>query len=505
MVLEMLNSMHYNITSMVPKAVPVTTMPILLLIGFLFLLWKYEDTSSIPGPGYYLGIGPLISHFRFLWMGIGSACNYYSKMYGGFVRVWISGEETLIISKSSSMFHVMKHDHYISRFGSKLGLQFIGMHENGIIFNNNPALWKVIRPFFVKALSGRGLVRMVTICAESIIKHLDRLEEVRNDLGYIDVLTLLRRTILDTSNMLFLGIPLDENAIVDKINGYFEAWQALLIKPDIFFKISWLYKKHEKSVKDMKDAMEILVEEKRQRISTADKLEDCIDFATELIFAERRGDLTKENVNQCILEMLIAAPDTLSVTVFFMLFLIAKHPQVEEAIMKEIQTVVGERDVRIGDIQKLKVMENFIYESMRYQPVVDMIMRKALQDDVIDGHRVKKGTNIILYIGRIHKLEFFPKPNEFNLENFAKNVPYRYFQPFGFGPRSCAGKYIAMVMMKVILVTLLRRFHMQTLQDKGMCVDKMRKKNNLSVHPAETSNFLNMIFIPRKSYEYLER
>lgn len=41
---------------------------------------------------------------------------------------------------------------------------------------------------------------------------------------------------------------LPENAIVDKICGYFEAWEALLIKPDIFFKISWLYKKHEKSV-----------------------------------------------------------------------------------------------------------------------------------------------------------------------------------------------------------------------------------------------------------------
>lgn len=59
------------------------------------------------------------------------------------------------------------------------------------------------------ALSGPGLVRMVTICADSITKHLDRLEEVRNDLGYVDVLTLMRRIILDTSNMLFLGIPLD--------------------------------------------------------------------------------------------------------------------------------------------------------------------------------------------------------------------------------------------------------------------------------------------------------
>ncbi|XP_043327928.1 aromatase [Cervus canadensis] len=502
MFLEVLNPRHYNVTSMVSEVVPIASIAILLLTGFLLLVWNYEDTSSIPGPSYFLGIGPLISHCRFLWMGIGSACNYYNKMYGEFMRVWVCGEETLIISKSSSMFHVMKHSHYISRFGSKLGLQFIGMHEKGIIFNNNPALWKAVRPFFTKALSGPGLVRMVTICADSITKHLDRLEEVRNDLGYVDVLTLMRRIILDTSNMLFLGIPLDESAIVVKIQGYFDAWQALLLKPDIFFKISWLCRKYEKSVKDLKDAMEILIEEKRHRISTAEKLEDCIDFATELIFAEKRGELTRENVNQCILEMLIAAPDTMSVSVFFMLCFIAKHPQVEEAIMREIQAVVGERDIRIDDMQKLKVVENFINESMRYQPVVNHVMRKALEDDVIDGYPVKKGTNIILNLGRMHRLEFFPKPNEFTLENFAKNVPYRYFQPFGFGPRACAGKYIAMVMMKVILVTLLRRFHVQTSQ--GLCVEKMQKKNDLSLHPDKTSDQLEMIFIPRNSDKCLE-
>lgn len=49
MVLETLNPMHYNITSLVPDAMPVATVPILILMGFLFLMWNHEETSSIPG------------------------------------------------------------------------------------------------------------------------------------------------------------------------------------------------------------------------------------------------------------------------------------------------------------------------------------------------------------------------------------------------------------------------------------------------------------------------
>ena len=40
------------------------------------------------------------------------------------------------------------------------------------------------------------------------------------------------------------------------------------------------------SSKELKDEMEILVEKKRRRIFIAEKLEDSMDFATELILAE---------------------------------------------------------------------------------------------------------------------------------------------------------------------------------------------------------------------------
>lgn len=63
------------------------------------------------------------------------------------------------------------------------------------------------------ALSGPGLQKSVDVSVSATKKQLDVLREFTDPSGHVDVLNLLRCIVVDVSNRLFLGIPLNGQSL----------------------------------------------------------------------------------------------------------------------------------------------------------------------------------------------------------------------------------------------------------------------------------------------------
>ncbi|CAG9839079.1 unnamed protein product [Diabrotica balteata] len=156
--------------------------------------------------------------------------------------------------------------------------------------------------------------------------------------------------------------------------------------------------------------------------------------------------------------------DTTSVGMCLTLMLLANHKDYQNRIYHEIIDVIGDNsEPDINQINKLKLMERFIKESLRLYPVLPFMSRKLEEDITIDGYRLPKGILINIHLFDVHRNEkYWPDPEKFDPdrflpENCVNRHPLAYI-PFSAGIRNCIGQKYAMLEIKAVLCGILRHF-----------------------------------------------
>jgi len=173
--------------------------------------------------------------------------------------------------------------------------------------------------------------------------------------------------------------------------------------------------------------------------------------------------MTDRQVRDEAMTLFLAGHETTALALSWTWYLLAGHPEVEEKLQAEVDGVLAGRVPTFEDLPRLKYAEKVIQESMRYYPPVYLIGREAIDECVISGFRVKKGTTLLMSQWLIHRdPRFFEQPEKFIperwTEEFARTMPKFAYFPFGGGPRLCIGNTFAMMEMVLVLADIAQRF-----------------------------------------------
>ncbi|KAF8021827.1 hypothetical protein BT93_G2079 [Corymbia citriodora subsp. variegata] len=169
-----------------------------------------------------------------------------------------------------------------------------------------------------------------------------------------------------------------------------------------------------------------------------------------------------------VISFILAGQDTMASALSAFFWLLGTHPEAVSRIRSEAKEVIeGDQEfVSFEQIRGLHYLHAVVYESLRLLPPIQFDSKFALKDDVLpDGTFVKEGTRVTYHPYAMARMEqiWGPDCTKFEPERwiedgkFCPPNPYKY-PVFQAGSRVCLGKEMAIVEMKIVALSVLRKF-----------------------------------------------
>ncbi|XP_072019394.1 cytochrome P450 2U1-like [Amphiura filiformis] len=175
--------------------------------------------------------------------------------------------------------------------------------------------------------------------------------------------------------------------------------------------------------------------------------------------------LHEHNMKGVLYLVFLAGGHTVSTTLEWCCLYMMAHPEIQQKIHEEIDSVVGHNRVPLlADQNNLPYTRATLLEIQRHVTLLPLNdFHAAGNETSLSGYRIPKGALIISNLYAVMRDPIaFPEPDHFKPERFidenGEYVERKEVIPFAVGRRSCAGQNIARMELFVFFTHLLHRF-----------------------------------------------
>ncbi|NWR86215.1 CP3AD protein, partial [Furnarius figulus] len=463
-----------------------------LLLLFVALLIVYGTWPfgvfkklGIPGPRPLPFFGTCLE-YRKGFLDFDSEC---FKKYGKIWGIYDGRQPVLAVTDPQIIKSVLVKDCY-STFTNRRRADLAGVLTNAISLAEDEQ-WKRLRTVLSPTFTSGKLKEMFPIIkhyGEVLVKNVQKQVEKDNTLSVKDIFGSYSMDVVTSTSF---GVNIDS---MNNPKDPFVREMKKLVKFDFFdplFILSFVFPFVTPLLVKMNvnffpaDAVDFFMRSisriKQEREKEAHK--GRVDFLQLMI--ESQNSASHENKdgnhsNKALTDIevlsqafifIFAGYEPTSNTLCYLAYELALHPDVQQKVLEEIDTVLPNKAPLTYDaIMKLEYLDMTVSETLRIYPLGGRLERTCKRDVEINGVTIPKGTVVTIPPYVLHRdPEYWPNPEEFRPERFSKENkesidPYTYL-PFGAGPRNCIGMRFALLTLKIAIASLLQHFTFQTCKE----------------------------------------
>ncbi len=210
----------------------------------------------------------------------------------------------------------------------------------------------------------------------------------------------------------------------------------------------------------------IIAERRKQATDSGTEAGDLLSMLLAAQDEETGEGMSDQQLRDEVMTLLLAGYETTSTALTWTWYLLSQHPDVEQRLHAELETVLGGQTPTVDHLKDLPYTRMVIQETMRLYPPAFGFTRHAIADDEIGGYHVPANSILFLtpYYTHRHPL-FWEDPERFDPERFTpeRSVgrPRFAYAPFGGGPRQCIGNTFAMMEAQLVLATVAQHYQLR--------------------------------------------